>query len=258
MQTDICSLRNELVRFEVIRDFSAEMKSALARFFRHMGSPQALCEIIEPLMASSKPLFVAAISDRPWPPRGVGAHTIESLAIAVIGEGNRAFLTPVLTTPQNATNIGLASAVTKTLFETLHKESIESVIYVVRTDSTLAAQILRESGFDVSGERVVTENANFVHFSACPAESLERLGLSDIRLGDLLSLSIEPSRLSKLALYHLGLSAAIQNYWSDRLEWVELLPGLIDWVATLPPGGIGGTSGPGGLPGEIGSVGGNG
>jgi hypothetical protein len=250
MQTDTNSLRNELVRFEVILELSGEMKSALAKFFRQLGAPQALPEIIEPLMASVRPLFVAAISDRPWPPRGVGAHTIEGLAIAVIGEGNRAFLTPVLTTPQNVTNVGLASAITKKLFETLHKESIESIIYVVRADSTLLAQILRESGFEASGERVITENADFVHFAGRPGESLERLGLSELRLGDLLSCSIEPSRLSKLALYHLGLSAASQNFWTDRWEWVELLPGLLDWVATLPPGGIGGTPGPGGLPGE--------
>ena len=256
MQTDSYSTRNELVRFEVVRELPAEMKSALAEFFRRLGAPHAMLEIIEPLMASARPLFVAAVSDRPWPPRGVGAHTIESLVFAVIGEGNRAFLTPVLTAPQNAMNVGLASALTKKLFEILHEEHIETIIYIVRADSTLLAEILRASGFEVSGERVVTENANFVHFAARPAESLERLGLSELRLGDLLSLSIEPSRLSKLALYHLGLSAGMKNYWSDRLEWVELLPGLIDWVATLPPGGIGGTPGPGGLPGEIGSTGG--
>lgn len=256
MQTDNFSVRNELVRFEVIRKLSTEMKAAFASFFRHMDAPQALCEIIEPLMASATPLFVAAISDRPWPTRGLGAQRIESVAIAVIGEGNRAFLTPVLTTPQNAMNVGLVSAITKKLFETLHNESIESIIYVVRADSTLLAYILRESGFNVSGERVVTENADFVHFAARPAACLAGLGLSDVRLGDLLSLSIEPSRLSKLALYHLGLAAGVQNFWRDRLDWVELLPGLIDWVATLPPGGIGGTPGPGELPGKIGSLGG--
>jgi hypothetical protein len=244
MQIDDCSSRNEFIRFEAIKEFSADMKAAVARFFRHIGAPHVFREIIEPLTYSSKTLFVAAISDRPWPPRGVGAQVIEGLAIAVIGEGNRAFLTPVLASPQNVTNVGLMSALTKKLFEELNKEYVQSMIYLARTDSALLAQILVEAGFELSGERVITETSNFVHFAAHPEKGLKWLGLAERRVGDLLSLSIESSQVSKLALYHLGLSAAAQNFWSDRIDLAVLLPGLIDWIATSPPGGIGGTPGP--------------
>lgn len=244
MQIDNCSSRNELIRFEVIKEFSADMKAAVARFFRDFGAPHVFREIIEPLTCSAKTLFVAAIFDRPWPPRGVGAQIIEGLAIAVIGEGNRAFLTPVLASPRNVTNVGLMSALTKKLFEELNKEYVQSMIYLARTDSVLLTQILEEAGFELSGERVVTENANFVHFAVHPEKGLKWLGLAERRIGDLLSLSIESSQISKLTLYHLGLSAAAQNFWTDCIDWVFLLPGLIDWVATSPPGGIGGTPGP--------------
>ena len=244
MHTDYCSSKNESIRFEIIKEFSADMKAAVARFFRDIGAPHVFREIIEPLTCSAKTLFVAAISDRPWPPRGVGAQVIEGLAIAVIGEGKRAFLTPVLTSPQNVTNVGLASALTKKLFEELNKESVQSMIYLARADSALLAQILTEAGFKPTDERVITESANFIHFTVHPEEGLKQLGLGERRVGDLLSLSIEPSQISKLTLYHLGLSAAVQNFWKDRIDWVFLLPGLIDWVATSPPGGIGGTAGP--------------
>jgi hypothetical protein len=244
MHIDNCSSRNEFIRFEIITEFSTDMKAVVAKFFREIGAPHVMREIIEPLTCSARTIFVAAVSDRPWPPRGVGAQVIEGLAIAVIGEGNRAFLTPVLASPQNVTNVGLVAVLTKKLFETMNKESVQSMIYLARADSALLAHILTQAGFEPSGEHVITERANFVHFAAHPVEGLKRLGLAERRIGDLLSLSIEPSQISQLSLYHWGLSAAIQNFWKDRIDEVFLLPGLIDWVATLPPGGIGGTPGP--------------
>jgi hypothetical protein len=237
MNVDYCSSRNERIRIEVFKQLKPETKAALAKFFRDIGSAHAMREIIEPITCSPNVLFVAAIQDRPWPPRGIGAQIIEALAIAIIGEDHRAFLTPVLVTPQNVINIGLMAALTKKLIKELQQESVKSMRYIARADSALLAHILAEAGFAPCEERVVTENANFIHFAAQPEEVLERLGLTQSRIGELLSLSLEPIRISALTQYHLGLSAAAQGFWADRTDWVFLLPGLIDWVATLPPGG---------------------
>lgn len=244
MHADDCALRNERIRIEISNGISDEMKAPVAKFFREIGAGHAFLEVIEPLTKSTRTLIAMGISDRPWPPRGVGAHIVEAMAIAVIGDGNRAFLTPVLVSPQNGTNVGLAAALTKRLFDALNQSSVKSMIYLVRDDSTVIAHLLSEAGFKPSNERVVTEQANFLHFAADPEEALKKLGLAERRAGDLLSLSLDPDQLSRLSLYHFGLSAASRNFWSDRIDLTVLLPGLIDWVATLPPGGIGGTPGP--------------
>jgi hypothetical protein len=244
MGTGLYSVKNETVRFVTVSELSAEMRSAVGAFFRRSGLSNGFYELIDPLTQQTKFVLAAAVTDRPWPPRGVGAIEIQALVVAVIGDGDRAFLTPVIAGPENTTNVGLSAAVMKELLRGLQELKIEKVVFLAHEGSHLVAHILKNAGFTPTQEQVITDQAHYVHYSATLDTVSQSLGLSELRTGDLLSHAIEPSRLSQLGLFHLGLSAGATNFWHERSSWVELLPGLFDWIATLPPGGIGGTPGP--------------
>lgn len=102
---------------------------------------------------------------------------------------------------------------------------------------------LRSAGFEPRQARIVTDGTEFVAFAASPKTVLDSLGLSKVRLGDVLSLSIGSKAVSKLTAFHLTLTTGISNYWAGNIRWAEVFPGIIDWAA-LPPAGITGTAGP--------------
>lgn len=239
--------QNEITRFETFMTVDPARKAAIAAFLRRAGLSHLYAELFEPLMSGGSLLAAGAISDRPWPPSGVGAQRIEALAFALIGEGQRAFLTPTLAAPEHATNVGLTAAVTKTLLKELEAKGVDQVVYVVHEKSSLARHILQEVGFKPTGENVVTGRAGYLHVATAPGRMLSSLGIAELRAGDLLTHRMEPSVLSRVALFEIGLARAVEGAWFDRLIEAEILPGLIDWVAS-PPGGIGGTPGPTGRP----------
>jgi hypothetical protein len=84
-----------------------------------------------------------------------------------------------------------------------------------------------------------------VTYSGEPAAVLKSLGLAGARHGEVMSLAFEGKELDRLGAYHFALSAALAPYLWDSIALAALLPGLIDIVATLPPGGVPpGTPGP--------------
>jgi hypothetical protein len=146
--------------------------------------------------------------------------------------------------PQHVTNVGLASALTKMLFEDLAADGVEWVALFVNERSKVVSGQLTDAGFEPRLARVLTMETEFAAFASEPSAALERLGLADARLGDVLALKFDRARVSQLTSFHLSLAAGVANHWADRTHWAEVFPGLIDWAA-LPPGGITGTSGPG-------------
>jgi hypothetical protein len=238
-----CNERLELkVTTELVRAFRPE----LFAFLRHLDLSHLVEEVWEPLTCLARTMAAVAFEERPWPPKGVGARALRGLAVAVISDDGQALLTPALLSPQYATNIGLAAALTKLLLENLVESRVDWVAMLVNTRSQVVAGELRSAGFEPRAARVLTEGAEFVSFAAAPNNTLERLGLADKRLGDILALKLDQEHASRLTSFQLALTAGISNYWAGRVGWAEVFPGLIDWVA-LPPGGITGTSGPGGV-----------
>jgi hypothetical protein len=187
-----------------------------------------------------------AVTDRPWPPKGVGSQMLDAIGIAMIGSENRASLTPVLLDRKHATNLGLAAAVTKLLLEALRDRKASSAGYFIRQGDRALERALEQAGFAKSDLLIATEFAEYIQYSAEPHQILESLGLQGGRLGDVLALAFDGRELDRLSTYHFTLFAGFSPYLADSLRYAPLLPGLIDVIASLPPGGVPpGTGGPG-------------
>lgn len=232
------STANETIRFEVTRKIAPETRSALAAFCRRSGFAHLFTEILEPMLNGANLTVAMGVTDRPWPPKGIGSQQIEAVGMAMVGESGRGLLTPVLMAPQHATNIGLASAVTKKLLEALRDQNVSSVAYLVRDGDCVLERVLRQSGFGRVDLRVATEHAEYIENASTPDKALDALGLRQARLGDVLSLSLDGQHVDRLTTYHLALASGISAFLNDRMAMATLLPGLIDLIADLPPGGV--------------------
>jgi hypothetical protein len=236
---------NEAIRLWVTTDPSPETKSALATFCRRNGFPHLYFEILAPLLSRSDLILALATTERPWPPKGIGSQAIEAVGVAMIGSGGRGHLTPVLTDRKHATNLGLAGAVTKQLLETLHDRKASSAGYLVRQGDRALERALEQAGFAKADLQVSTEYAEYQEYSATPRKVLDTLSLNGARLGDVLALALDGRELDRLSTYHFALAAGLVSYLSDSIRYAALLPGLIDLIAALPPGGVPpGTPGP--------------
>ncbi|MQA24259.1 MAG: hypothetical protein GEU94_02040 [Micromonosporaceae bacterium] len=235
---------NERLELRVVPDFVDEFRPELAAFLGGLRAGHLLEEVFVPLGATTRTRAAVAYEERPWPPAGIGARALRGVALAVVSEDGQALLTPVMLSPQHATNVGLASALTKILFEDLSTAGVEWVALFVNERSKVVAGELSSAGFEPRQARVLTGQTEFTAFAAKPSATLEALGLADARLGDVLALNLDRAQVSRLTALQLALAAGVANYWADRTPWAEVFPGFIDWVA-LPPGGITGTPGPG-------------
>jgi hypothetical protein len=245
---------NESIRLTVTSEPSVETRIGLATFCRRNRFPHVYFELLEPLLTRTELVFALAISERPWPPSGIGSQTVEAVGIAMIGNEDRAHLTPVLTDLKHATNIGLVGAVTKQLLESL-RERATSAGYLVRASDRALERALEQAGFGRADLQSATDYAEYVEYSASPGRVLEALSLDHARLGDLLTLTVEGPELDRLSTYHFALTAGLSAFLADSIWWAALLPGLIDLIASLPPGGVPpGTGGPDPLtgPGAVG------
>ncbi len=243
---------NESIRLFVANALEVETRCGLAAFCRRNGFPHVFTEVIEPLLGRSELVFSFAVLDRPWPPKGVGSQTLEAFAVAMIGHERRAHLTPVIMDRRHATNIGLACAVTKQLFGALHERRVSSCGYVVRQGEPALERALARASFARADLHVATEFAEYIEYTTQPAKALDALGLAGMRVGDLMAGSLKANELDALGAYHFTLGAALAPYLHDELRYAAVLAGLIDLVASLPPGGV-----PPGTPGpELGDLGG--
>lgn len=244
---------NESIRLWTTTILPIETKSAIAAFCRRNGFPYLHHEILEPLLSRTELIFVLAVTDRPWPPKGVGSQTLDAMGVAMVGSEGRAYLTPVLLDRKHATNLGLAAAVMKLLLEALRDRKVSSAGYLVRQGDRALERAVEQVGFAKSDLLTATEFAEYIQYSAEPQKILESLGLEGGRLGDVLSLAFDGHELDRLISYHFALSAGFSPYLADSIRYAPLLPGLIDLIAALPPGGVPpGTPGPtlptGGVP----------
>jgi hypothetical protein len=234
---------NERLELRIEQQLVETMRPELAGFFRRLQLSHVLEELLLPLSATTRMVTAIAYDERPWPPAGVGARSLRSLAWAVISEDGQALLTPPLLHPQYVTNVGLAAATTKILLEKLCDDGIEWVSFFVNQRSKVVVGELRLAGFEPRQARIATDGTEFVAFAASPQVVLDSLSLSTVRLGDVLSLAMESKAVSNLTAFYLTLATGIRNYWTGNIRWAEVFPGVVDWAA-LPPGGITGTAGP--------------
>jgi hypothetical protein len=236
---------NDRLELRVTADLVGEFRPELAVFLRHLSLGHLLEEVFVPLGATTRTKAAVAFEERPWPPAGVGARALRAVAVAVVSDDGQSLLTPVMLSHQHLTNIGLAAALTKLLFENLADGGVEWVAMFVNERSTVVAGELANLGFEPRQARILTDQTEFTSFAARPSTALDALGLDAVRLGDVLALNLDRAQISRLAAFHLSLAAGVAAHWAGTTQWAEVFPGFIDWQA-LPPGGITGTPGPGG------------
>jgi hypothetical protein len=235
---------NQRLELRVTTDLVGELRPELAAFLRNLNLGHLLEEVFVPLGTTTRTKAAVAYEERPWPPAGIGARALRAVVLAVMSDDGQALLTPVMLSPQHVTNVGLAAALTKMLFEDLVADGVEWVALFVNQRSKVVSGELASASFKPRGARLLTAETEFTAFAATPSAALETLGLADARLGDVLALNLDQAQVSQLTSFHLSLAAGVANHWADRTHWAEVFPGFINWAA-LPPGGITGTSGPG-------------
>lgn len=234
---------NQRLELRVESTFVEDYRAELSGLLRSNGVGHLLDEVFTPLSSNVRMRAALAFLERPWPPAGVGARSLRGFMLAVVGSDGQALLTPSLVSVGSITNVGMAAALTKLLLEDIAREGIDWVAIFVNDRSRVVAAELHDAGFERRQARVVTADTQFTAFGAAPTDVLERLGLADTRLGDVLNLNLSRPEVARLTSFHLALAAGVANYWADRPQLAEIFPGFIDWAA-LPPGGITGTPGP--------------
>ena len=236
---------NETVSVVVTSNLSTEKRIGVQRLLRKLGAAHIYEELIGPLLDGGRLHLALATTDRPWPPKGVGSVTVHALSIAMRAADDRALLTPVITSLEHTTNVGLAGALTRVLLDELIESGTAEVGYLVRADELALERTLAKAGFRRSELQAATEWADYVEYVASPVEMRDRLGLAAARQGDILRLVLDSGEFDALSQYHFALSSAARGFLADSIEHAALLPGLLDIVATLPPGGVPpGTPGP--------------
>ncbi|WP_327347412.1 MULTISPECIES: hypothetical protein [Streptomyces] len=235
---------NDRLELRVTTDLIGEYGPELAAFLRQLGLGHLLYEVLTPLSATARTKAVVAFEERPWPPSGIGARTLRAVQVAVAGADGQALCTPSFLSPQHATNVGLATAATKLLFDDLSDDGVEWVSFFVNGRSAIVPGELARVGFVPRQARVVTHETEFIAYTASPSEALKGLGLDDVRLGDVLSLNFDQQQVSLLTSFHLSLAAGIAAHWAGDTRWADVFPGFDDLLTMSPPSGITGTPGP--------------
>lgn len=235
---------NDRLELRITTDLLGEYRPELAHFLRRLGLGHLLDEVLVPLTARARTRIAVAFEERPWPPSGIGARTLRGMAVAVVSDNGQSLLTPAFLSMRDATNVGLAAAMTKFLFEDLAGAGVDWVSLFVNEQSAVVSGELADVGFVPRQARILTGGAEFTAYSASPPAVLKELGLDATRLGDALALNLDRARISRLTGFHLALAAGIAPHWAGDTRWAEVFPGFDELLMTLPPGGITGTPGP--------------
>ena len=243
-QPNLYSLRNEAVRFHIWTEIDPEDKPSLTTFFRRADLPHVWNELIAPTFPQEQALLVAATDDLPLPPWGVGAQKIVALCyVHPIGETD-ASLTNVLTLDEDATNIGLMTALFRETLLQLQNRDKTEVSFVVVENSVLAHRVLSANGFTRTPVVFLTEHARYYLYQGRIADVLAKLGLAEIYAHDLLAHNVEDSLFERNALFQAMLQLSMRPFWADRTPIPEVIANTGMATTSLPPGGVGGTPGP--------------
>ncbi len=214
----------------------AEYEVALRGFLRRSGFGHLYSERIDPTLRAGDSAVFAAILDRPWPPWGLGGHTVLALCqIHKVGD-KRYGVSPVFADPMHQTNIGLLAAVFKeALDQVVHADG--EVNYLVRDGARYSSWLLRSAGFARVNEFFQTHEGRYSIYRASASALIDHLGLTGSP-ADLLAEDVNDEHLARQAAFFVGISSATGSL---TREIVAIDGGLDD---SLPPTTTGGTHGP--------------
>lgn len=231
--------RNRSTRIDLFEEeLNDQNLAALRSFTRRLGAPHLLEEVILPTLREGDSQILVAVQDRPWPPWGLGARHISALCQTHLVSDYSYSISPVYVTDEDATNVGMISAVYKEALEQLAVNPRAEVCYLVAEGSTLADYVLQSNGFRKSDDVFVNFTGRYYTYRAEAAKLLSQLSLEKTATPDLLAHDIDRETLAKYALFHQTV------YLGSRAEWT--IESGIPEILRLPRGGHAGK--PGGVP----------
>jgi hypothetical protein len=232
--------RNAATRVEMFDELSEIATAALRAFFRRIGAPHVVDEVVLPLLAEGDSQVFAAVRDRPWPPWGLGARTVVAvLQTHLVADGCWG-LSPVYVADEDLTNVGLSAALYKEALDFLAVDPGAEVDYLVAEGSLLADRHLRQSGFERTEDVFVTESARYLTYRQDVGKLRSRLGLDRVDTADLLAHAADEKVIDANARLHSTI------YLGSRAGWAIDRPGLAAEIERLVRGGH--YSKPGGVP----------
>ncbi|MCA9712002.1 MAG: hypothetical protein KDK70_39565, partial [Myxococcales bacterium] len=235
--------RNGATRIDTFEELSRTALPAVRTFFRRLGAPQFVDEVLLPTLEEGDARIFCAVRDRPWPPWGLGARTITGLCEAhAVGPDSWA-LSPVYVLDEEATNLGLISAIYREVLEWLAVSATAEICYLAVEGSTLLDAVLRANGFRRHDDVLLTEHARYYTYRVKARELLERLGMRSKATPDLLAEDLPERELVDNATFHHTINLA------GRADL--LLDAVIPELVRLPRGSAAGK--PGGVPSGTGS-----
>lgn len=235
--------RNSATRIDVFEELTPTAEPALREFFRRLGAPHYMDEVVIPTLHLGDASVFCAVRDRPWPPWGLRARTISAFCEVHETAPESWAVGPVVLAPEEHTNVGLAAALFHEVLETLAVSDTAEVCYLVAEGSVLIDHVLQDNGFRADDDVFLTEDARYFTYRANARELLERLGLAKSSTPDLLAHDFPEAVLARNALFHTSIAAASRfDLPFDR---------VINEIIHLPRGGH--ASKPGGVPGGTGT-----
>ncbi len=231
---------NRATRIDVFDELGHTQLASLRSFFRRLGAPHLLDEVVLPTLDDGDSSIFAAVRDRPWPPWGVGARLISAVCQVQEVSDESYALSPVYVTDEDATNVGLVSALYKEVLESLLTSPRAEVNYLVAEGSILAARVLDMLGFKPSEDVFLTEASRYYTWRIAAAQLHERLGLNRLETVDLLADDIPETTLMDNALLHQTVLLGILAEWRNLPS--EII-GLVRGGHAGKPGGVPGGTG---------------
>ena len=126
--------RNRSTRIDLFEELNDQNLAALRSFTRRLGAPHLVDEVILPTLREGDSQILVAVQDRPWPPWGLGARNISAMCQTHLVSDNSYSVSPVYVTDEDATNVGMISAVYKEALEQLAVNPRAEVCYLVLKD----------------------------------------------------------------------------------------------------------------------------
>lgn len=242
---DFFGRRNSATRIEILDELTELSSAALRSFFRRLGAPHLMDEVVLPLLSEGDSQILAAVRDRPWPPWGLGARDVVAvLQTQLVSDGCWAF-SPVYVTDEDLTNVGLATSLYKEALDSIAPDPNAEVHYLVVEGSLRADRTLREIGFTRAEDDVfLTEAARYFTYRMPVPELARALGLDQSDPADLLAHVMADDTYRRNAALHEVI------YLGSRADWAVDRPDLAAEMTRLVRGGH--YSKPAGVPGGSG------
>jgi hypothetical protein len=229
--------KNELMRMESLEGLHPTVEAPLMAFFWRIGLPHVYWEYLVPVMRETNAFVVMAVKDRAWPPWGVGAHTIHALMVASPVSEVSAGLSHVFVLDEDIGNIGLIAATYKEMLDSLVRRSVKEINYVVLDGSVLASRILSNVGFEKTEELFLTQNRRYNLHSASPSGHLEKMGLAEAAVPDLLEGTLDDHAFSMVSQW-IAATSASSPFWTERNGVPDVIPNTGGFLHASQPGGV--------------------